>query len=358
MNTTNSAQCTNTNVYVYRLPSRFSRSALNAGLGRETSLLEVGVPALPFSENSLFSDIELRTQARRKFHAAKQYHVQFSVGDTLRSTKNAKEKKNCTSWDDVFYFDGDDHTVFLAAVYVKHRVAFKQDELIGSLTDTIGGILEKLKNGGMKMFYMTMLSSTDAISVIEVLEVPLAGGTSDVPQPSGITIKFALAAQPRGDANAYELQATDAINRATGTTSALAPQIVGLVDSAINTGNTVVTEVQTFENTWGILLQRMALFNKIVAGVAEIHPYASLAWSVISAADQVLVNQQNRDDHIIRLAGKMNDVFAFVQDADPLKVVKAHRKTITPLLQQVTECGYFITEYAKQKNFCQSSLAS
>ena len=72
----------------------------------------------------------------------------------------------------------------------------------------------------------------------------------------------------------------------------------------------------------------------------------------------MLVNQKNRDDQIIRLAGAMSDVLTFVHDAEPLKAIKEHIKTITLLLQQVTECGYFITEYAKQKNFCQSSLAS
>ena len=51
----------------------------------------------------IFSDIELRTQARRKLGVAKQYHIQFSVGDTLRSTKNAKKKNNRISWDEVFY---------------------------------------------------------------------------------------------------------------------------------------------------------------------------------------------------------------------------------------------------------------
>ena len=71
---------------------------------------------------------------------------------------------------------------------------------------------------------------------------------------------------------------------------------------------------------------------------------------------QVLVNQKNRDEQVIRLAGTMSDVFTFVHDAEPLKAIKQHIKTITLLLQQVTECGYFITEYAKQKNFCQSPL--
>ena len=102
--------------------------------------------------------------------------------------------------------------------------------------------------------------------------MPLGGGTSDAPERSGSTIKFALAVEARGDVNAKELQATDAVNRATEAISALhpAPQVVGQVDSAIGTVTQVATELQTFENTWNVLLQRMALFNKIVAGVAEV----------------------------------------------------------------------------------------
>ena len=72
----------------------------------------------------------------------------------------------------------------------------------------------------------------------------------------------------------------------------------------------------------------------------------------------MLVNQKRRDDRIIRLAGAMSDVLAFVHDAEPLKAIQEHIKTITLVLQQVTECGYFVTEYAKKEDFCQSLLAS
>ena len=47
--------------------------------------------------------------------------------------------------------DGDDRTAFLATVYKKSHIPFKEDEAVGSLTDTIGGILTKSKNGGTKM---------------------------------------------------------------------------------------------------------------------------------------------------------------------------------------------------------------
>ena len=48
----------------------------------------------------------------------------------------------------------------------------------------------------------------------------------------------------------------------------------------------------------------------------------------------------------------MSNVFSFVEDAEPLKVVEAHKEPIKLLIQQVTECGYFIRDYAKQNNFC------
>ena len=92
-----------------------------------------------------------------------------------------------------------------------------------------------------------------------VLEVPLGGGTSDPPERSGITIKRA-----RGDVDANELQVTHAVTQTT------APQIVGNVVSAVGTGTQVITELQTFESTWNVLLKRMDLFNKIVAGIAEV----------------------------------------------------------------------------------------
>ena len=61
---------------------------------------------------------------------------------------------------------GDDRTVFLATVYKTYDVSvpFKPSEVVvGSLTDTIGGILAKSNNGGTKLLCMTMPCFTDAI---------------------------------------------------------------------------------------------------------------------------------------------------------------------------------------------------
>ena len=54
---------------------------------------------------SYLSDIELRTQAppRGKLRVARQYYVQFSVGDISRSTISVKEAESRTSWAETFY---------------------------------------------------------------------------------------------------------------------------------------------------------------------------------------------------------------------------------------------------------------
>ena len=105
-----------------------------------------------------------------------------------------------------------------------------------------------------------------------MFEAPLGGGTSDAAKRSVITIKFAVAAEPRGDVNANEFQATNTVEGPTETVSAPRStlQIVGQVDSAIGAGTNITTEVQIFENTWNVLLQRMTLFNNIVSGIAEV----------------------------------------------------------------------------------------
>ena len=167
--------------------------------------------------------------------------------------------------------DGDDRTSFLVSVYKKSRVPFEQDEVTGSLRDTIGGTLAKRKDG-TKTLCLTMSRLLTRSSPIKVLKVPLGGGTSDPLERSGITIKFTLAIEAHGDVNATELQAPDAVNRAMEPISVLrpAPRMVGQVDSAIGTGTQATTELQAFENAWDVLLNRMALFNQIVAGIAEV----------------------------------------------------------------------------------------
>ena len=115
-----------------------------------------------------------------------------------------------------------------------------------------------------------------------VFEECLRKDTSDGSDLSGITIKFAFAALPSEGADADQLQAAaiDQVTEAIGTLSST-PVAADLLASAVDTGTTVVTEVQTFKTTWSVLLKRLELFNKIVTDIGEVigvQPPASLAY--------------------------------------------------------------------------------
>jgi len=111
---------------------------------------------------------------------------------------------------------------------------------------------------------------TDAISAIKVLEYTFRD-TSDKSDLPGLTIKFAMAAEPHADIGAGERQATDAVVRVIEAVNPLSSTpVIEFLTSAVDASTNVVTEVQTFETTWGVLLQRMELFNKIVTDIAQV----------------------------------------------------------------------------------------
>jgi len=171
--------------------------------------------------------------------------------------------------------DGNDRSILLVKVYQKHRVG--KDELVGSLTDTIGGILGKLKDSGTRVLCMTW--PTDASSGVKVFEDALSKGTSGGSDLSEIKIKFSLHAEPGGDLGADGRQTTDAVTRANEAIDPLrcTPAAVALMSSVVDASTKVSTEVQAFETTWDVLLQRMELFNKIVAGIAQVFDAQRLA---------------------------------------------------------------------------------
>jgi hypothetical protein len=96
-----------------------------------------------------------------------------------------------------------------------------------------------------------------------------------------------------------------------------------------------------------------------------------MAWTVLSAAYKacrqdtstfesflivicfkVFQAQTTRDANIGRLVDAMNDIYGFLQEAEPLRKIESHKRIITHIMQQTTECGYFIRDYSKNKNFC------
>ena len=117
-----------------------------------------------------------------------------------------------------------------------------------------------------------------------MFEENLGKDTSDGSDLSGMTIKFVLAVDSRESASMAEFQATDIIAPTTEGISAFGPtpQAVGFTTSAVDTTTNIVIEVQTFANTWNVLLERMELLSKIVADIAQVSSIPSLDSSFLN----------------------------------------------------------------------------
>jgi hypothetical protein len=121
---------------------------------------------------------------------------------------------------------------------------------------------------------------TDTICGVTVFEEPLRKDASDATDLSRITIKLVLVVEQLRTVNADDRQAADAVIRATKTIPDLAPTptAVDRLGSAVDAGAQVANKIQTFATTWSVLLEKVELFNKIVAGIAEVLavPYLGL----------------------------------------------------------------------------------
>ncbi|KAF9460309.1 WD40-repeat-containing domain protein [Collybia nuda] len=123
---------------------------------------------------------------------------------------------------------------------------------------------------------------------------------------------------------------------------------------------------------WLPLLAKVEKFNALMAELVEVHPYAKLAWGVLSAVSKFMVDQMNRDEHIKQLVLLLDDVFAFLGETSQLNIffeLTSNRKNdssgvqfdtqiriLILLSRQVTECAHFIHDYSKDENYWKRTI--
>ncbi|KAH9031029.1 hypothetical protein EDB85DRAFT_1391188 [Lactarius pseudohatsudake] len=111
-------------------------------------------------------------------------------------------------------------------------------------------------------------------------------------------------------------------------------------------------------NTRNGVISRIKWLMDTVSPVAELHPFAKMAYNLISAIPQTLLEQYQRDKNVLALLEAMRDAFDFTNHEDTLKSIKPdskQAKILTLMLQDICNCGDFIQSYAKDLEFCKFS---
>jgi hypothetical protein len=69
--------------------------------------------------------------------------------------------------------------------------------------------------------------------------------------------------------------------------------------------------------------------------------------------EQVVTAQNLRDSRILDLLEVMNNVYALILDAEPLRTIQTQKQALEVLAKQTTECAYFISHYAREPSYCE-----
>ncbi|KAF8555069.1 hypothetical protein OG21DRAFT_1439273 [Imleria badia] len=104
-------------------------------------------------------------------------------------------------------------------------------------------------------------------------------------------------------------------------------------------------QVESVESCMAQIVSNLETFMAVGDAVAEINPYAKIAWKLVSAYYTIIKGQVDRYARLEDLSGLMRDSYAFVENIKSFpEKIPALEGTIRTLLSQTVECTMFLRE--------------
>ncbi|KAF8260400.1 hypothetical protein EI94DRAFT_904244 [Lactarius quietus] len=140
----------------------------------------------------------------------------------------------------------------------------------------------------------------------------------------------------------------------------LIPGGMSSAEDALQIADDAMTALN-LSDTWEGALERIKWVMDTVSPVAELSPYAKMAYGLIFAIPKTLLEQFQRDHNIQTLLVAMRDAFDFTNQEDTFKAIERvprQARILTLMLQHVCSCCDFIQSYAKDSEFWKRTLKS
>ncbi|KAI0311587.1 hypothetical protein OF83DRAFT_1251440, partial [Amylostereum chailletii] len=134
------------------------------------------------------------------------------------------------------------------------------------------------------------------------------------------------------------------------------PRFLGGAGSFVDTAQTTFGGLALYSDTWEPLWRKVGLCVNLADGIAEIHPYARIAWSALSFIPRTLLAQVERDKNVTDLLNIIDGAYDFVKQAMFLEgrkeaLVIRQKTALAEIWKQTTDCAYFILDYVKDTDF-------
>ncbi|KAI0259279.1 hypothetical protein BC834DRAFT_846835 [Gloeopeniophorella convolvens] len=306
----------------------------------------------------------------------RRFYVTATDGLTTKTTKAIKSEKHLARWDETFDslpIDPSSRlTLRLLAKRDKH-----DDVLVGGLELSYA---ELVRGSAPRDFHVTSIRSTKPSQrVILRLEITIdhaerpsepavsssasepssfPGKVDDGPARSPSSTPSAAGTVPGMPSFAEMLDrvALPAVDDAAGQLVAPSAPVANMANYAEQASG-ALDEAGGVYDTWNVVLTRMKWIVDCTEKIAEIHPYAKIAWSVLSLIPKTILAQIGRDENVKALVLAMHDALDLARDTSAFEsnIQESTQKDILmAMLTHICDCGEFIQTYAKDTQFCTS----
>ncbi|KAH7919375.1 YVTN repeat-like/Quino protein amine dehydrogenase [Leucogyrophana mollusca] len=320
----------------------------------------------------------------RKIHRQSKFSVVVSAGERIWKTKECQESD--PEWNETFVLTVQDSVVLHVAVI--DRADTGRSSLRGETSVSIKDIgdvtvVEKTfqlqKEGGPRgeitltfehipLRESALISSQDAgvdasagqssSSAVEPArrsqhEIPVAvvepvfqGANVDASADLSLSSAEDRPAKSLGEVS---LAADEAHRSVSGLTT---PRVIGSVPAI--TGDVNAIEGVTGSSGFTLVYGYVEKLVNIGGVLAEVHPWAALAWSVLSVIPKAIGAQMDRDQKVQQLWSTAADMLSFLKDAESV-IEGCQVPIVSKMMQQIYECALFVREYCG-KGFAKRAL--
>ncbi|KAJ7144036.1 hypothetical protein C8R44DRAFT_725026 [Mycena epipterygia] len=138
---------------------------------------------------------------------------------------------------------------------------------------------------------------------------------------------------------AIEQAQKDVANLGLGSTVSVMMSAAGIAKESVSTASNLEAALDS-------ITSKLEIIVKIGDDLAAIHPYANVAWKVLTFVYQAVKREKNTDEKLCKLVQTMGDVYSFVEDVNSLSdKIKSVEDKALAIVKQTVECALFIQEY-------------
>ncbi|KAL5522491.1 hypothetical protein ACEPAG_8507 [Sanghuangporus baumii] len=253
-------------------------------------------------------------------------YVEATLAGVTKRTRTVK-KSSSPVWDEQLARSISEpyHEHGTFQIQVKHDSSWSTDLGVGTVSIRLTDLLTKCRQGEASL----SLLSSERVTTGSVGIIVVHFGVTDATEGADISIKAASE-----DIRKSKL-----------------PRLEGASDVSelIHGQESQLSDQRTLYCAVGRVLEKLDVFQKAIDVVSEIHPFASIAWSVTSALYTAVKNVFESDERIMHLVCTLDTSFTFVRDVQSLQNKTASlQQPITGLLKQTIECCLFIRQYTSR----------